>query len=156
MLELGQTPAPFTLIAHDGTEFRWADLRGAPSVFFFYPKASTPGCTQEACDFRDLATEFGARGVRVFGVSADSVQRQRNFASKNDLNMPLLSDPDHEILKPWGVWGEKKLYGKAYEGIVRSTFLFDSTGELRAVWRGVKVKGHADEVLQRLDDVLRS
>lgn len=154
MLEIGQSPDPFVLPAHDGTEVRWVDLRGAPAIFFFYPKASTPGCTTEACDFRDLGAAFGARGARVFGVSADSIKRQQNFATKNDLTMPLLSDPERTILEPWGVWGEKKLYGKVYEGIVRSTFLFDHQGVLQAVWRGVKIKGHADAVLARLDELL--
>ena len=153
MLNVGDPVDSFHLTAHDGTEVRWEDLRGQPVVFFFYPKANTPGCTKEACAFRDLKGEFESRGVKVYGVSADSLKRQQNFASKYDLTMPLLSDPDHLILKPWGVWGEKKLYGKVYEGIIRSTFLFDKEGVLRHVWPKVKVKGHAEDVLARVDDL---
>ena len=151
MLEVGATVAPFTLTAHDGSEVRWADLRGQPVVFFFYPKANTPGCTQEACAFRDLGPEFAARGVRVFGVSADSVKKQAGFANKYDLTMPLLADPDRVILDAWGVWGEKQMYGKTYKGIVRSTVLFDADGVVRHVWPKVSVKGHAEDVLARVD-----
>jgi peroxiredoxin Q/BCP len=147
MLEVGQSPESFTLPDQQGAPVAWSSLRGRPVVFFFYPKASTPGCTQEACAFRDLSAEFEAAGARVFGVSADSVKRQAGFATKFALGMPLLSDPDRVILGPWGVWGEKKLYGKAYEGIVRSTFLFDGQGVARRIWRGVRVAGHAEEVL---------
>jgi peroxiredoxin Q/BCP len=151
MLEVGATVAPFTLRDQAGQEVSWASFRGRPVVFFFYPKANTPGCTQEACAFRDLHPEFMARGVAVVGVSADSPKAQAGFAHKYDLTMPLLSDPEHQILKPWGVWGQKKLYGKDYEGIVRSTFLFDADGTVRHVWPKVSVKGHAEAVLKRID-----
>lgn len=154
MLDIGSTVEPFTLTAHDGSEVRWEDLRGSPVVFFFYPKASTPGCTKEACAFRDLRSAFDDRGVKVFGVSADSIKRQQNFANKYELTMPLLSDPDHTILEPWGVWGQKKLYGRVYDGIIRSTFLFDASGVLRYVWPKVKVTGHADQVLSAIDEHL--
>lgn len=147
MLDLGDKPADFTLADDQGQPVAWSAQRGRPVVFFFYPKASTPGCTQEACEFRDLQAEFDAAGARVFGVSADSVRRQAGFRAKFGLSMPLLSDPDRVVLDAWGVWGAKKLYGKSYEGIVRSTFLFDGDGVARRIWRGVKVAGHADEVL---------
>lgn len=147
MLTEGDVPADFTLPDHTGQLVRWADLRGAPVVVFFYPKASTPGCTQEACAFRDLASEFAALGVRVLGMSADTVARQANFASKQGLSYPLLADPDRVVLDAWGVWGEKQMYGKTFEGIVRSTFLFDADGKVERAWPKVKVKGHVDEVL---------
>ena len=117
-------------------------------MVFFYPKASTPGCTTEACAFRDLSDEFGSMGVRVFGASADSVKRQANFRDKYELGMPLLCDPEHVILEPWGIWAEKKNYGKTYMGIVRSTFVFDAEGVLVNKWTNVRVKGHADAVLE--------
>ena len=153
MLEVGDSPSDFVLTDDRGEEVRWEDLRGSPVVVFFYPKASTPGCTTEACDFRDLQAEFAARNVRVFGASADSVKRQSNFRDKHTLSMPLLSDPDHVILEPWGVWAEKKNYGKTYMGIVRSTFVFDERGTLAHKWTNVRVKGHADKVLARVDEL---
>jgi thioredoxin-dependent peroxiredoxin len=151
MLETGATPEGFTLKDQQGEDVAWDSFRGKPVVFFFYPKANTPGCTKEACAFRDLAADFDARGVQVVGVSADSVRKQSNFTKKYDLTMPLLSDPDRVILDAWGVWGEKKMYGKTYEGIHRSTFLFDADGTLVHVWPKVKVKGHAEDVLAKVD-----
>lgn len=153
MLEPGAKPDDFTLKDDRGDEVSWSDFRGEPVVVFFYPKADTPGCTKEACAFRDLGPEFDERGVQVIGVSADSVTRQSNFKSKYDLTMPLLSDEDHEILEPWGVWGEKKNFGRTYEGIIRSTFLFDAEGELVHVWPKVRVKGHAQAVLDEIDEL---
>lgn len=147
MLDVGQTPEAFTLPDQHDQPVAWADLRGKPVVVFFYPKASTPGCTTEACGFRDLQAEFAALGVTILGVSADSVKRQSNFATKQGLTYPLLSDPDRVVLDAWGVWGPKKLYGKVYDGIVRSTFLFDGNGTVVRAWPKVKVKGHVDEVL---------
>lgn len=152
MIETGTTVDAFTLRDQAGNDVAWDSFRGAPVVFFFYPKASTPGCTKEACAFRDLTSEFERRGVRVVGVSADSVKRQSNFATKYDLTMPLLSDPDREVLDAWGVWGEKQMYGKTYEGIHRSTFLFDGDGVLVQVWPKVRVKGHAEAVLAAVDE----
>ena len=149
MLELGTTPADVELTDQSGTPVRLSETRGAPAVFFFYPKASTPGCTKEACAFNDLGARFEALGVRVFGISADSVRRQSNFATKYELRMPLLSDPDREVVEGWGVWQEKKNYGRTYMGIVRSTFLFDAEGALAHVWSPVRVKGHAEAVLEK-------
>ena len=153
MLKPGDTVENFSLLDHTGAETTWASLRGRRCVFFFYPKASTPGCTKEACAFRDMAAEFEAAGAAVFGASADSVKRQSNFSTKNELNMPLLSDPDGVILKAWGVWGEKKMYGKTYEGIIRSTFVFDEEGKVLRVWSPVRVKGHVEEVLGYCQDL---
>lgn len=153
MLDVGDTPEDFTLSDDRGNEVVWSGLRGRPVVIFFYPKASTPGCTTEACAFRDLAAEFERRGVAVFGASGDSVKRQSNFRDKHELTMPLLSDPDHMILEPWGVWAEKKNYGRTYMGIVRSTFVFDAQGTVRARWANLRVKGHADAVLTKVDEL---
>ncbi len=151
MLKIGDVPEPFTLPDQDGVPVAWTSLRGRPVVVFFYPRASTPGCTREACAFRDLAAAFGERGVAVIGVSADSVKAQARFRDKHALTMPLLSDPEHAILEPWGVWGEKKLYGKISMGIHRATFLFDADGKVAHAWPKVKVDGHVDEVLARVD-----
>lgn len=153
MLEVGDQPEDFTLTDDHGNEVQWSALRGKPVVIFFYPKASTPGCTTEACAFTDLGADFAERGVAVFGASADSVKRQANFRDKHGLGMPLLSDPDHVILEPWGVWAEKKNYGRTYMGIVRSTFVFDAQGTLVHKWSNVRVKGHAEAVLAKVDEL---
>jgi len=150
MLVVGDTVGDFTLLDQNGAEVRWSDLRGKPLVVFFYPRANTPGCTKEACAFRDLRAEFEAAGTAVIGVSADSVGAQSRFTTKHELGMPLLSDEDHVILEPWGVWGEKTVYGKTSMGIIRSTFLFDAEGVVEHVWSPVKVAGHVDAVLERV------
>lgn len=147
MLEPGATVPDFTLMDQQGTPQRWADFRGKPVAVFFYPKANTPGCTQEACDFRDLRNDFEAAGASIVGISADSIKKQSNFADKHGLEMPLLSDPEHTVLEPWGVWAEKKNYGRTYMGIKRTTVLFDDKGMVAQVWQNVRVKGHADAVL---------
>ncbi|MCB9679163.1 MAG: thioredoxin-dependent thiol peroxidase [Alphaproteobacteria bacterium] len=147
MLTVGQTVDDFTLQDAAGNPVQWSALRGHPVVVFFYPKADTPGCTTEACAFRDLGAEFAALGVAVYGASADSVKRQAGFTAKYGLTMPLLADPEHVVLEPWGVWAEKKNYGKTYMGIKRTTFLFDADGKVAQVWENVKVKGHAEKVL---------
>jgi peroxiredoxin Q/BCP len=147
MLDVGDHPAEFELGDQEGRPVRWSSLRGRKVVFFFYPKADTPGCTKEACAFRDLKGEFDALGVAVYGVSADSTKRQASFDTKYGLGLPLLADPERSILEPWGVYGEKKLYGKPVKGIIRSTFLFDEEGRVVRRWSPVKVDGHADAVL---------
>lgn len=147
MLTIGSTVDDFTVVDQDGASVTWSSLRGKPVVFFFYPKANTPGCTKEACAFRDLSADFAALGVNVYGVSADTPTRQANFASKYDLKLPLLADTEHAILGPFGVWAEKTMYGKKHMGIIRSTLLFDANGVVAAAWPKVKVDGHAQEVL---------
>jgi peroxiredoxin Q/BCP len=149
MLEVGTLPEDVELQDHNGEPVRLSETRGTPSVFFFYPKASTPGCTKEACAFSELTAAFSALGVTVYGISADSVRRQANFATKYELRMQLLADPEREIIEAWGVWQEKKNYGRTYMGIVRSTFLFDADGKLAHVWPKVRVKGHAEAVLEK-------
>ncbi len=121
--------------------------RGKKVVVYFYPKDMTPACTQESCDFRDFHQEFGKLGVEVVGISADPLKRHDKFISKYKLPFLLLSDEDHAISEQFGVWQLKKLYGKEYMGIVRSTFLVDEEGRLVKEWRNVKVKNHAQLVL---------
>jgi peroxiredoxin Q/BCP len=147
MIAPGDRPSDFTLTDHEGRAVQLSALRGKPVVLFFYPKADTPGCTQEACDFRDQSAAWADAGVTVLGVSADPVKRQASFASKYGLSMPLLADPDRAVLGPWGVWGEKKQYGRTYEGIIRTTVLLDAEGVVAQVWSPVKVKGHVEAVL---------
>ena len=147
MLDVGSVPAEFVLPDQTGAPVAWSSLRGKPVVVFFYPRADTPGCTQEACDFRDLAATFGELGVTVIGISADTVKKQASFGNKHALTYPLLSDPEHTVLEPWGVWGEKMMYGKAVQGIIRTTWLFDAEGKAARGWTQVKVKGPVDAVL---------
>jgi len=147
MIKVGDQPEDVVLQDQTGAEVSLASFRGAPLVLFFYPKASTPGCTTEACAFRDLAAEFGEKGVQILGMSADTVRRQSNFATKHELPYPLLADVDHKVLEPWGIWAEKKNYGRTYMGIIRTTVLLNAEGVVTKVWSPVRVKGHVDAVL---------
>jgi peroxiredoxin Q/BCP len=137
-------------ILGDGSSLSLASLKGKWVVVFFYPKDSTPGCTNEAKDFRDLYADFRARGAEVIGVSRDSVRSHANFAAKQALPFPLVSDAGETWCKAFDVIHEKVLYGKRYLGVVRSTFLIDPNGKIAAEWRGVKIPGHAQAVLERV------
>ncbi len=117
-------------------------------VLYFYPRDSTPGCTTEACDFRDRHAAFAAAGATVLGVSGDDLRSHARFRGKQGLNFPLLADVDHAVASAYGVYGEKMMYGRAVQGIVRSTFVIGPDGRLEAIWRPVKVPGHAEAVLQ--------
>jgi len=149
MLQPGQPAPALSGPTQDGS-FDLAAHRGSPVVVYFYPKDMTPGCTTEACDFRDRHERLLAQGAVVVGVSRDSVARHRRFAEKEALPFPLVADEDGAITEAWGVWREKKNYGKSYMGIVRSTFLVAADGTITRVWDPVKVKGHVDEVLAAL------
>ena len=147
MIEAG-TPAPeFELKADDGSTVTLAGLRGRRVVLYFYPRDDTPGCTKEACSFRDAWSEIQAAGAVVLGVSPDDVTSHEKFRSKYRLPFPLLSDPDHAVAEAYGAWGEKSMYGRKYEGILRTTFLIDGTGVVRWVFEKVRPEGHAEEVL---------
>lgn len=152
MLEVGHKPADFTLPTDDG-ELSWSSLRGKPVVLFFYPRADTPGCTTESIDFTQRYGDFQALGVEVIGGSADSVKAQCKFRDKHGLGVRLLSDPDHVILEPWGVWGEKTLYGRKSMGIIRTTLVFDADGVLVHRWNRVRVKGHVDKVYDKVAEL---
>jgi len=153
MLEIGQPAPGFSLLDQEQRQVSWDQFRGRPVVVFFYPRANTSGCTKEACSFRDLRDEFDQRGVAVVGISADTVTRQANWTAKYDLTMPLLADTERQVIEPWGVWAEKKMYGRTSMGIVRSTFLFDADGLLLRAWHKVKVAGHVEAVLAAIDEV---
>lgn len=129
------------------------DFAGRNLVVFFYPKDMTPGCTNEAIDFSRLKPDFDAANTIILGVSKDSIARHEKFRAKHDLKCLLLSDEDGKMLETYGAWGEKKLYGKTYMGIIRSTILIDKTGKVRKVWPKVRVKGHADEVLSVVQEI---
>ena len=150
MTLVGQPLPPFALQDDQGATVTDRDLRGAWTVLYAYPKDSTPGCTTEACDFRDNLARAQALGARVYGLSRDSLKSHQNFKTKQSLTFPLLSDPDCALLKPLGAFGKKVMYGKELEGIIRSTFLVDPKGIVRHVWPKVSVKGHVQDVLDTL------
>jgi peroxiredoxin Q/BCP len=148
-LEIGRVVPDFTAPATSETTFTLSDYKGKSNlVIYFYPKDSTPGCTTEGQNFRDLKDEFDAHDTLVFGVSKDTMRRHENFKAKQEFNFELISDVDEEVCQLFNVIQLKKLYGKEYMGIVRSTFLIDKEGVLREHWDKVKVKGHADAVLE--------
>ncbi len=146
--EPGDIAPDFTLPADDGREITLSALRPAPVVLYFYPKDNTPGCTTEAVEFSALLAQFRALGAEVFGISKDTIESHRKFREKHGLSVPLLSDAEGHTCEDYGVWGEKKMYGRTFEGITRSTFLIDGEGKLARAWRKVRPKGHAAEVLE--------
>lgn len=140
----------FTLPAHDGTSVKLSDLRGQRVILFFYPKADTPGCTIEACEFRDLQPQIRERGAVVLGVSPDSVKDVRAFREKFELPYTLLADKDHQVAEAYGVWKLKQMFGNEYWGVERSTFLIDEEGRIAQIYRRVNPEGHAGELLGAL------
>jgi len=147
---LGHPIPAFSLQDDQGTQVTAKDLKGQWTVLYAYPKDSTPGCTTEACDFRDNLTRAQSLGAQVYGISRDSLKSHLNFITKQNLPFRLLSDPDLALLKPLGAFGRKVMYGKEMEGIIRSTFLIDPKGVIRHVWPKVSVKGHVQDVLDTL------
>ena len=156
MIEINAKVPDFTLkgIDSEGNEkdFSISDFLGQNVVLYFYPRDNTLGCTQEACEIRDNMNRLTSKAV-VMGVSADSIASHKKFQEKQNLNFILLSDTDHKLLEAFGTWAEKKMYGKLYMGIVRSTFIIDKQGLVKKIWENVKVKGHVDEILQALDEI---
>jgi peroxiredoxin Q/BCP len=149
-IEEGTKAPNFTLTADDGSKVKLSDLKGSPVVLYFYPADDTPGCTKEACAFRDRATELKKLGAKVFGVSPDDVASHVKFRDKFNLNFPLLADPDHKVAEAYGAWREKQMYGKTSLGIVRSTFVITKDGVVHKAWKSVKVDGHDEQVLAAL------
>ncbi len=143
--------APELMLETDsGEKLNLSSFKGRPVVLYFYPKADTPGCTTEACDFRDLSADFAKHDAVVIGVSPDEVKAQAKFKTKHGLPFSLLADVDHQAAENYGVWVEKSMYGKKYMGVERTTFLIDKTGTIAKIWPKVKVAGHAAEVLAAL------
>lgn len=151
------TKAPaFTLSADDGSKVKLSSLQGSPVVLYFYPADDTPGCTKEACAFRDRQADLKKLGAKVYGVSPDDVASHVKFRDKYQLNFPLLADPDHAVAEKFGAWREKNMYGKKSMGVVRSTFLIDAAGVIRKVWKAVRVDGHDAKVLEALQELVGS
>jgi len=153
-LKIGDTIPDFEAPATSDLNFKLSDYKGKSNlVIYFYPKDSTPGCTTEGQNFRDLYNEFKAHDTEVFGVSKDSMKRHENFKAKQAFPFELISDESGEVCELFGVWQLKKNYGKEYMGIVRSTFLIDKDGILRRMWDKVRVKGHVDDVLEAVKEL---
>lgn len=150
MLNVGDQAPDFTLKSDAGEDVSLSALRGKPVILYWYPRDDTPGCTVEACSFRDAYAEFQQAGAVVLGVSTDDTRSHEKFKTKFSLPFPLLSDPDHQVAEQYGVWGLKKFMGREFEGINRITYLIDENGVVKQVWPKVKPEGHADEILQAL------
>ncbi len=146
-LTIGEKAPNFEIKDHQGIVRKLSDYSGKKLVIFFYPKASTPGCTAEACNLRDHYQTFQAKGYEILGVSADSEKRQQNFVNKYDLPFPLLADEEHIVINGFGVWGPKKFMGREYDGIHRTTFVIDANGVIENVISKVKTKDHTAQIL---------
>jgi peroxiredoxin Q/BCP len=152
-IEPGQKAPEFTLADTDGNPVTLSVLRGSPVVLYFYPKDDTPGCTKEACSFRDRKDDLARLGATLLGVSPDTVDSHVRFRDKFGLNFPLLADPEHEVAERYGAWREKTRFGKTSMGIQRSTYLIDAEGTVRKVWKNVQVDDHDRRVLAALEEL---
>ena len=147
-LEEGALAPEFSMPTNGGGSVSSAELKGKPFILYFYPKDDTPGCTKEACGFRDALPDFSSVDATVIGVSKDTVAKHDKFVAKYELTFPLASDEDGAVCEAFGTWVEKSMYGKKYMGIERATFLVDADGKIAKIWRKVKVPGHVDAVLE--------
>jgi peroxiredoxin Q/BCP len=152
-IEEGKAAPAFNLDTSDGTKVRLSELKGKPVVLYFYPRDDTPGCTKEACAFRDRKQEIVALGAEVLGISPDTVESHVKFRDKFELNFPLLADVNHKVAEKYGAWREKNMYGKKSMGIQRSTFLIDAKGKIAKVWKRVQVDGHDQQVIDALKEL---
>ena len=152
-IEPGEKAPDFTLPADDGTKIKLSALRGKPVVLYFYPRDDTPGCTREACSFRDRSQELAKLGAAVLGVSPDDLPSHVKFRDKYQLNFPLLADTQHKVAEKYGAWREKVRFGKKSMGIQRSTFLIDADGVIRGIWKSVNVDGHDEQVIKALREL---
>lgn len=149
-LQPGDKAPEFSLTADDGSTVSLADYHGKRVIVYFYPKAMTPGCTTEACDFRDSLDQLNSLGVAVVGISPDTPEKLAQFRDKEELNFPLLSDPDHEVMTAYGAYGEKNNYGKKVTGVIRSTFVIGSDGTIEQAKYNVKAAGHVARIAREL------
>ncbi|MED5813262.1 thioredoxin-dependent thiol peroxidase [Mycolicibacterium sp. 050232] len=149
-LEVGDTAPAFSLPDADGNVVKLSDYKGRKVIVYFYPAASTPGCTKQACDFRDSLSELNDAGLAVVGISPDKPEKLAKFRDKEELTFPLLSDPDREVLTAWGAFGEKTMYGKTVQGVIRSTFLVDEKGKIAVAQYNVRATGHVAKLRRDL------
>ena len=152
-IEEGAKAPDFTLPTHDGTKLKLSSLKGAPVVLYFYPKDDTPGCTTEACGFRDAKAKLAKHQAVVLGISPDSPESHEKFRRKYKLPFTLLADEEHTVAEKYGAWREKNMYGKKSMGIARSTFIIDAAGKVAKVFKAVKAAGHDEQVLAALADL---
>lgn len=149
-------PAPeFSLLRDDGSTLKKADLLGRPAVLFFYPEDDSGGCVDENQEFSALATEFAARGAQLVGVSPDSIESHKKFRTKYGLSIPLGADPERKVIEAFGLWQMKKLYGREFMGLVRTSFIIGADGRIARIIRATRIKGHAGKMLEALDSVLK-
>ncbi|HEU5466025.1 MAG TPA: thioredoxin-dependent thiol peroxidase [Gemmatimonadales bacterium] len=153
MISVGKSAPAFSLDTDAGETLSLKDLKGRPVVLYFYPKDDTPGCTVEACEFRDAFPRFKGSKAVILGISPDSVKSHQKFKEKFDLPFTLLADEDHAIAEKYGVWQKKSMYGRTYMGIARTTFVIDKSGKVAKIFEKVKPKGHAEEVEQAIDEL---
>ena len=153
MLEIGETAPDFSALDQNEETLSLRDFRGSWVVLYFYPKDNTSGCTTEACEFTESIEAFRDLNAEVIGCSPDSPERHRNFIEKHGLKLRLLSDPEHQVMTPYGAWGEKKSYGKTVVGVIRSTFIIDPEGRIAHRWKSVRAKGHAAKVREKLENL---
>jgi peroxiredoxin Q/BCP len=150
-IAVGQLAPDFNVTDEAGNQIQLQDFKGKKLILFFYPKASTPGCTAEACNLNDHYADLKSKGFEIIGVSADETKRQVNFKNKYDFGFPLIPDTEKEIIKAYGVWGLKKMYGREYEGIFRKTFVIDEEGKIEKIFEKVKTKDHAAQILNEYE-----
>ena len=153
-VEVGRMAPQFTLEDERGEKVSLKELRGTPVLLYFYPRDETPGCTTQACDIRDRWDAFTEAGIRVLGISPDTVASHESFKEHHELPHTLLSDPEHRVMEKYGAWGEKNMYGKKTEGVIRSSVLIDADGRVVKHWKRVQAKKHADQVLKAADELL--
>ncbi len=151
-LNIGDKAPDFTATDQDGKLISLKDFRGSKVILYFYPKADTPGCTAESCNLRDNYADLVGKGFKIIGVSADPVQKQKKFAEKYQLPFPLIADTDKSVLNAYGAWGQKMMYGKPYDGIIRITYVIDEQGVIERVIDKVKTKDHAEQILEAMND----
>ncbi len=150
-LKTGDKAPDFKGLNQDGETINLSDFSGQKVILYFYPKADTPGCTAESCNLRDNYDDLLGKGFKIIGVSADDQAKQKKFAEKYTLPFPLIADTEKEVLKAYGAWGEKKMYGKAYEGILRKTFVIDEEGKIERIFDKVKTKDHTAQILEAMN-----
>jgi thioredoxin-dependent peroxiredoxin len=150
-LKVGDKAPDFKAVNQDGETIRLSDFSGQKVILYFYPKADTPGCTAESCNLRDNYDDLLNKGFRIIGASADNQAKQKRFAEKYNLPFPLIADTEKEVLNAYGAWGEKSMYGKTYEGVLRKTFVIDEVGNIEKVFDKVKTKDHAAQILEAMN-----
>ena len=153
-IDVGRKAPDFTLPADDGAKIKLSQLRGQVVVVYFYPRDDTPGCTREACAFRDRKTELDKLGVAIVGISPDEVESHQRFRGKYDLNFRLLADTKHKVAEKYGAWREKTRFGKTSMGVQRSTYIIDAEGVVHKMWKSVKVEGHDEQVIKAVKELL--